>query len=208
MEKELQENVEMKGAAPEQQIDPKAKQEMEAYITGLSKLIHGKDSSRQILEMLKGGEPQTTIPATALAVNEMMEGTLKQKGAPPSLDVVLAGGQFLISDLIEIGNASGIFNLTTEEQIGPILQDTMQQYIEKGLENGSIDPVELQKLAEPLMNEEQFNYGMQNAGAAGIPMEPDQNTAMQSYGAKMQKKGALQGGQDAKIKMKKAMGGA
>lgn len=196
------------GNPQEQQIPPKVRQEMEAYITGLSKLMHGKESSGQIFEMLKGGEPQKTIPATALAVNSMMEGALKQRGSPPSLDVVLAGGQFIISDLIEIGNASGIFNITTEEQIGPILQDTMQQYIEKGLDEGTIDPVELQQKAEPLMNQNDFDQGMQLAGQADIPMEPNQNTAMQSYGAKMERKGMLQGSKDAGIKMKKALGGA
>ena len=136
-----------------------------------------------------------------------MEDKLREKGNAPSLDVLLVGAQFLIGDLIEIGNAAGFFQLETEEQIAPILQDTMQRYIEDGLKKGTIDPIELQQKTEGLMTPEQQGMGMKAAGATGLPMEPNQNTAMQSYGAKMQRKGALQGGQEANVKMKKALGG-
>lgn len=205
MAKHIEEEGILEGASQEvPKVDPKVQREVDTYTMGLSKLLHGKESSREIMEMLKGGEPQTTIPATALLVNGMMESSI---GNPPSLDVLVAAGSFLVGDLIEIGNAAGIFQLETEEQIGPILQETMQKYIEDGLEKGTIDPIELQEKTEGLMSAEQQGMGMRDAGANEVPMEPDQNTAMQAYGAKMERKGALKGGQQAEVKMKKALGG-
>lgn len=193
--------VEQQQVSPEtQQVDPKVQREIEAYISGLSKMLHGKETRNQVLSMLKSAEPQIAIPQTALTVNMQMEQAISSKGKKPSLDVLAAAAQFLVGDLLEIGNAAGIFNIQDEQQIGAILTDTMQQYIEKGLKDGSIDPIELQQKAEPLMDEEHRALGMEAAKRTGIPLEPDQNTAMQAYGRKMEMKGMLKGGKQGMVR--------
>lgn len=183
---------EMKGqeeVAP--QMNPKVQKEAEAYITGLSKMLHSKETSRQVVGMLEAGDPQVTVPETALQVNSMMEQSVKKK---PSLDVLVNAGAFLVSDLIEIGNAAGIFEITEPEQIEPILKSTMQTYIEKGLADGSIDPVELQNMAEPMMDEEHRAAGLEGAEMFGVPTEANETTAMSVYGAQQKRKGMMQGG--------------
>lgn len=175
-------------------VNPQEQKELDAYITGLSKLMHSKDTSVNVMEMLKSGEPEQTIPQVAIAINEQMEQAARGGGKPPSLDVLLNGGVFIVNDLIEMGNAGGVFQVDTEEQIAPILQSTIQTYIEQGLAKGTIDPVELQEKVGPLMNEEHTALGMEAAGRSGIPLEANQDTAMQAYGAQQHKAGMLKGG--------------
>jgi hypothetical protein len=163
----------------------------QAYISGLMKLLHSKDTAPHVEEMLKSGPPEQTIPATALQINGQMEEAAGQK---PPLETALIAGVYLVQDLIEIGNAAGYFELQDPEQMKPILQTTMQQYIEAGLQDGTIDPVELQEKVEPLMDEEQRATGMQAAELTGIPKAPTQETAMSAYGRQMERKGVMSGG--------------
>lgn len=175
-------------------MDPAAEKEVQAYVFGLSKLLHSKQTSNKVVEMLKAGKPEQTIPHTALLLNSQMEETVRAKGKPPSLEVLFESGQFLVGDLIEIGNAAGIFQLETEEQIAPILQSTFQQYIRAGLKNKTIDPIELQQKVEQMMPEDVKAQGLQMAERTGVPLKPDQSTAMEAYAMQRAQKGSLQGG--------------
>lgn len=178
----------------EQAMDPQTEQEINAYINGLSRMLHGKETQSSVMEMLKSGSPEQTIPKTALTVNSQMEAGATDAGKAPSLDVLLNAGIFLVNDLIEMGNAAGVFEVTTEDQVAPILQGTLQTYIEDGLAKGTIDPVELQQKVEPLMDDEHRALGNKAAQMTGIPQEADQSTAMQAYGAQQKRAGALKGG--------------
>lgn len=163
----------------------------QAYINGLMKLLHSKDTAPAIDEMLQSGPPEKTIPAIILQVSDQLDSAIGKK---PELGTSLMGGVYLANDLIEIGNAGGFFQLDAEKSIGPILKSAMQQYIERGLKDGSIDPVELQTMTEPLLNEQQKAAGMKSAGQHGLPGQANESVAMSSYGSKMQRKGMMQAG--------------
>lgn len=166
----------------------------QAYIGGLMKMLHSKETSSTIDEMLQAGPPEQTIPEISMMVSRQMEDAVSKKATKPELETILKGGIYLVSDLIEIGNAGGFFQIESEEQVQPIMQATFQKYIETGLEDGSIDPIELQAKVEPLLNEQQIQVGSEAASGSGIPMKPDQSTTMAAYGAQMQRKGMLKGG--------------
>lgn len=156
--------------APEQELTPQQEHEVKTYISILSKMLHGEKTKASVYEMLKAGDPMQTIPTIALQVNDQAEQVLKQQGGKPTLDTLVAGAQFLINDLVEIGNAGGFFEINIEDPnvAGPLLTNTMQPYIEKGLKDGSIDPVELQELVEPMMSEDARAQGMQIANENGM----------------------------------------
>ena len=177
----------LQGAGDDKPGGPLSKAD-QVYVTGLMKLLHSKDTSPHVDEMLKSGPPDKTIPQIAMQVNDQMEAAIGKK---PELETTLVGGAYLVSDLVAIGNAGGFFHIDPKTQMGPILKDTMQMYIQRGLKDGSIDPVELQSKVEPMMNEEQKQTGTTAAGLTGISMQPTHSTAMASYGAKMQRKGML-----------------
>ena len=112
-----------------------------------------------------------------------MESAVKSKGQKPSLGVLLAANVRMIGELMEIGKSGGFFQVQ-EEQVGPILQDTMQRYITKGLKDKSIDPIELQQAVEPMMEESQKQQGLEMANQMGVPQEPGMDAALESYAGK------------------------
>ena len=137
--------------------------------------------------MLKSSPPEKSIPQTALTVNTQFEKKAKSAGKEPELQTVLLAGVYLVQDLVEIGNNAGIFEIPTEE-MGTYLQATIQEYVQKGLKDGTIDPVELQAAIEPMMEEQHKALGMEAAGRTGIPLEANQQTAMESYGSQRERK--------------------
>lgn len=194
MEQRVGQEAPVDPSVQEVPVDPKAQKDANAYTTGLMKMLHSKETSPKIMEMLKAGPPEVVVPQTALLVNQQMEDGLKAKGSKPSLETLLSASVYLTQDLVEMGNTAGLFQVS-EEQVGPIMQATMQQYIEKGLKDKSIDPVELQTLVEPLMDEGQQGLALEAGAASGIPTTPDQNTAMEQYATKREQKGMMRGGQ-------------
>ena len=155
--------------------------ETQAYISAMMKMLHDRQSSPQIVQMLKESPPEESIPAVALTLNDNFESQLKSQGKQPKLETLLIAGTYLVADLVEIGNAAQAFEVT-EDQVPMLLQSTMQKYIERGLKDGSIDPVELQAAVEPLMGEEHKAAGIMMAEDNGLPMEANQRTAMEAYG--------------------------
>lgn len=161
-----------------QELDPKLKNQIDVYSTMLTKFIHGKETQQQVLKMLQAGDPIKAIPPAAIAINEQAENAMKSK---PSTDVVLGASVTLVSDLIETGMAAGLFEQPSDEDISFIYQDTLQIYIEKGLKDGSIDPIQLQKDIEPLMSEEQKQMGQELGKQAGVADEPDERAVLEQY---------------------------
>ena len=196
---------------PEQSaLSKKEERQVQAYVTGLAKMLHGESTRQQIYNILQAGPPQETIPQAAMLVNERMEEAAGAKGQDPSPKVLLNAAIYLVSDLVEIGHAGGFFQLTKED-LPMILQDTMQEYIHSGLKKGTIDPVELQALTEANMTPEQKAQGMSMAGRAGIAPEAGPSVQMEQYAVQRENKvknqvadkaagqnmqGALQGAQN------------
>jgi len=184
----------MEPQVEQEKLDPQTEKEIKTYVMGLSKILHGPKTQPQVMNMLKSGDnPEKLVPQVALMINDQMEQAIQTKGKKPSLEVLIAASQFLVGDLIEMGNAAGIFQIETAEQVEPILKGTIQSYIERGLSDGSIDPVELQQKVEPMMSDEHRALGLEAAQKSGLPSAPGQLTAMEAYARKREQKGMQRG---------------
>ncbi len=164
-------------------VNKKLEQQSQAYMGALSKVMHGPDTKEMVYGMLQAGDPMKTIPQTALAINEEVEGAFKKKGGKPSLDILGQAAGFLVQDLVEIGNAAGFFNLDpeNEEIMTALVSNTMQPYLEKGIKDGSIDPIELQAKTEPLLTEEGRAQGLAMGAERGIDAEAGDRQVAESY---------------------------
>ena len=174
---------------PEQKMN----KQQEVYIGALMRILHDKQTTPMVQEMLKAGPPEKTIPRITMEVNDMMQQTIARKGGQPAdLETIFLGGVYVVSDLIEIGNAGGFFKVNDEGQVKEILQTTIQTYVERGLKDGSIDPVELQAITEPLMEDSDKEEGIAYAKKEGLSMQADQDVAMEAFGQKKYREGMLQ----------------
>ena len=176
---------------------PQDAKKTDVYLTGLSQLLYDGKTKGKVVESLKSASPEKSIPNTAIVLNEQMEKQVSSKGKPPTLATKINANLFLVSELVEMGNAAGIFVMNQEEMVG-VFQATLQQYIHKGIKEKTIDPMELQDAMEGLMTPEQKQQGLQAAQEIGVPQEAGVGQAMEKYaGDKLHKqeqkhKGMLQ----------------
>ena len=159
---------------------PEDARRTKVYLAGLSDLLYNKDTKTQVFESIKSGPPEKSVPNTAMVLNSQMERQVTEKGSPPALSTKINANLFLVSELVEMGNAGGLWALD-KEQMTPIFQETLKQYIHKGIKEKTIDPIELQGAMEGLLTEEQKQQGLQAAQARGIPAEPGVSHAMEKY---------------------------
>ena len=158
----------------QQQVDPKLQKEMDKYVASLMYVMHNPKTSKNVLDMLGSGDPEQSIPATALYLNETVEKAFAKKTQGAVKDEVkLHGAMYLASDLSELGNAAKVWEQPVAEDKVPIMfQKIVSKYIHKGLKEGTLDPIKLQADTEPLLNEQQRAIGSRVQQELGLPNEP------------------------------------
>lgn len=155
----------------ENQLSPQQQQETMNYKTVLTKIIHGKENRDNIVGMLNSyKQPELAVPEVSQMVMAQAD-QIMGKRAPNEFKLGLSC--FVISDLIQLGNAAKIWPAVSEEEAKNIYQDTIQDAIHKGLKDKTIDPVELQQSAEPLMTPQQQEIGAAHAIKGGVPPQVD-----------------------------------
>ena len=135
------------------------------------------------MNMLSSAPPEQSIPETTLYLNSVVEKAFREKsGKEPSDDVKIAGAIYAISDLSLLGNSARVWDEEVgEDQMQKLLSDTVKKYVRKGLAEGSIDPIELQKVTEPLLSPEQKELGLSLAKSLELPEAPTESMAMDVY---------------------------
>jgi len=167
-------------------------QEVKAFTGVVSQMMHSKGMREGVQGMLKSGDPQKTVPETAKTLSsKAVEAYKKNRGKAPSTEAIIAGSLVLGTDLIEIGNTGGLFEVSQDQAL-PLLEATNKAVIKDGLKNKYIDPVELQGLVNDNIGELGTKAGMEAGEAQGVPKEPDVNLAMEQY-AQQREQSALQG---------------
>lgn len=156
------------------------KKDFEATRAMTMDMMHNEGTSQQIVQMLGAGDPQMTIPKTAATVNGQVMQAYQQRGKPLSLENQLANSIIIGAELVEIGNAAGIFEVT-EREAPAVLEKSSKAVIQQGLKNGTIDPVELQELTNDGMPERMKGMGLANEST---PNERDDGVAMEQYAQK------------------------
>jgi len=190
-----------KGADPNDPRVQKVKERAKKYETVLMNILHGKKTRDQVIEVLKSNpDPFVTIPQAAMTVNDMGVMNMKRGGIDVDPGVQLVASQFLLNDLIELGHASESFQLE-DEDIEGLVEDTYQMYIQRGLKDKSIDPVQLQLEVQEIMTDEQAAAGAV-MGQGAVPVQPDRRAVMENevqsrVHEEKQKAGAAQSKQQA-----------
>jgi len=153
----------------------------ETYSIVLMKFLHGPQTRDLVMDILKSSkEPFDTVPEAMNKLNEMAAKTAEQGGQEISQDVQLAASVFLFSDIVDLGEAAGIFQVPEEERI-ELYQDCLELHVQKGLKDGSIDPIQLQLDTEELLTEQQKAGGMGLAEFSGTPTELSQAQMTEQY---------------------------
>lgn len=174
----------MTGGVDENNPDiAKVKERSAKYTNVLKTLIHSPETRNDVVKTLKSNpDPFMTVPLLSNQINDMAKQQMKEGGVEVGHDVQLASSEFLIGDLLMLGEASGAFEMPSKEDMVEIFQDSMEMYIQKGLKNGSIDPIQLQLDAEKLLNDVEKDGGLMLADKTGVPRELSQAQITEQFG--------------------------
>ncbi len=154
--------------------DKKVQDRIDSYVVALMNELHGSETRDDVLDILKNGkDPYIGIPEAAMAVNDAAVAKFKQNGVDVDLNTQFNASAYLVNDLMEIGSKFGFFEVT-QDDFAPLLEDSLQTYIERGLKDGTIDPIELQLTAESFTSENQRIAGLYYGQENGVPPAPQQ----------------------------------
>jgi len=144
-----------------------------------------------VQKMLQSGPPEMTIPAVTNQLMGRFEDIMRPKNGEMSLDMKLGVGVMAFTEVSTLASAMGMIpKKLTDDQTSGLLKDTMQQYIQRGLKEKTIDPIELQLAVEPLLTPEEQMMARQSGQAMGVPGKPTGQQNMQ--GILEKKMGPLQ----------------
>ena len=183
--------------------DQKVQDRIDSYVVALMNELHGSETRDDVLDILKNGkDPYIGIPEAAMAVNDAAVAKFEQNGVEVDLNTQFNASAYLVNDLMEIGSKFGFFEVT-QDDFAPLLEDSLQTYIERGLKDGTIDPIELQLTAESFTSENQRIAGLYYGQENGVPPAPQQQqiihqlqqNAAREATAKEKKKQAVAAGQ-------------
>lgn len=163
----------------EYEMGPAQEAQYEAYTDNATLAVFSEKSQAQVLQLLQSGQSGVEgVAEAAFRINKQMVATMEQSGEKPTEITLCMGGAHLVSELIALAGAAGLYELSEEERkqafgmaIQKFFADGFEIYSKQGPDTpGAIDPVKTQKTFDALLTPEQRQYGMQMAKEQGISL--------------------------------------
>ena len=163
----------------EYEMGPAQEAQYEAYTENATLAVFSEKSQAQVLQLLQSGQNGVEgVAEAAFRINKQMVATMEQSGEKPTEITLCLGGAHLVSELIALASAAGLYELSEEERkqafglaIQKFFADGFEIYSKQGPDApGAIDPVKTQKTFDALLTPEQRQYGMQMAKEQGISL--------------------------------------
>ncbi len=155
-------------------VDPVKMKNYEGLTSMMVRLLHSDETRPAVLDLLKSNsDPNIAIPVAGNNILQNIDKRLEKGQQKISNEVKVAAAQGLVTDLIKLGNSEKLWETpVAEEAVPQIYQDTLQKYIETGVANNTLDPIQLQREAEQLMNDQQKEIGGEMQQRGNLPPAP------------------------------------
>ena len=163
----------------EYEMGPAQEAQYEAYTDNATLAVFSEKSQAQVLQLLQSGQSGVEgVAEAAFRINKQMVATMEQSGEKPTEITLCMGGAHLVSELIALAGAAGLYELSEEERkqafgmaIQKFFADGFEIYSKQGPDApGAIDPVQTQKTFDAMLTPEQRQYGLQMAKEQGISL--------------------------------------
>ena len=163
----------------EYEMGPAQEAQYEAYTDNATLAVFSEKSQAQVLQLLQSGQGGVEgVAEAAFRINKQMVATMEQSGEKPTEITLCMGGAHLVSELIALAGAAGLYELSEEERkqafgmaIQKFFADGFEIYSKQGPDApGAIDPVQTQKTFDAMLTPEQRQYGLQMAKEQGISL--------------------------------------
>lgn len=181
-------------AEPARPNQSKNDPEFTQYKSMLSSMLHSKQTSKNIDDMLNSGlPPEQAVPEIAKQLSAQAANTFQKNKKELSTRTVVGGALFLATELVDLGRTGGFFDVTKETAM-PIVEKATRAVIKDGLSQGYVDPIELQKQTNDAFGPEQAQEASAVGAKYGVPAQADETVAMEVYAKQKNQAQALAGG--------------
>jgi hypothetical protein len=154
-------------------LSPAQEQQIEIFQDNATIAIFSEKSQPQILQLLQTDmkNPMKSVGYAAFMVLKSLVFGSIRSSEPVTEVTLMFGGAHLVSELITLAEAAGLYQLTDQERLDAF-GEAIKLYLEEGFKifkeqgseaPGAVDPIEIQKAAEYLLSDEQRQSGMQMA---------------------------------------------
>jgi hypothetical protein len=152
----------------EVEMGPAQEAQLEAYRDNATLAVFSEKTQPAILQILQSsqGNPTEALGRAAFMIHKRLESSMKDGEKMTEITMAL-GAAHLVSELVVLAEAAGLYSLEPEQRL-EAFQQALKMYFEEGLNNGTIDPIELQKTMEPLMTPDQRKFGSQAMEQHGV----------------------------------------
>ena len=163
----------------ENEMGPAQEAQYDAYTDAATLAVFSEKSQAQALQLLQsGGNGVEGVAEAAFRINKALIMDMERNGEKPTEITLCMGGAHLVSELIAMAGAAGLYELSEEERkqafglaIQKFFADGFEIYSKQGPDApGAIDPVQTQKTFETLLTPEQREFGLQMAREQGISL--------------------------------------
>jgi hypothetical protein len=97
--------------------DPQEQRQYDLMVSNAMEFINGEKTRDKVLRMLSQGPPAQAIASVVAAIGAMLKKTADMAGKTISQDAMLAAAAEVISQLIELGQAAGIFKFSAQQEV-------------------------------------------------------------------------------------------
>lgn len=165
----------------EKNKSPEQNAQVLKFVENGMRVIHSPETRDVVLERLKEGNPVDAVSEVAILVIDKMETDATAQQTKISDEAKLVGGLPLLLQIVEVGEAAGIFQMTDEEKTQAAAK-AYKKYILREMEAGRINKEEL----------------IQGAMNSDVELPPELNSAADH----------LKGSEDESYYIQKALGNA
>lgn len=160
----------------EQQMpSPQQNKQAEMVKAAVTDMIYNPSSKKSIQDMLQSGQPKMTVPKTSLAIVKRFEDATTERLGEMPMEMKLLANIHTFQEVLSLATSMGLVPEELEEtEVQPMLKDTLQQYIQAGLKDGSLDPIELQQAVEPMLSNSERAIGERLGQEQGVPSQVNQ----------------------------------
>jgi len=139
---------------PSQQspLTPDQEKTLGKFIANGMRLIHSEQTRDMVLRRLQVGEPVNAVADATLNIILQVERDAENKGIPVDDDIKAAGASELMSQIIEVGETAGIFEMD-EQQIKDAAGQAVGKYFQQGIDSGKIPIEKLQQMDQSFRQE-------------------------------------------------------
>ena len=113
------------------QQTPQQQKQYDLMVSNAMEFINGEKTCDRVLKMLSQGPPTQVIANVVAAIVAMLKKTADAAGKTISQDAMLAAATEVISQLIELGQAAGIFKFGSQQEVDDVARKALMMAIQQ-----------------------------------------------------------------------------